>query len=350
MEKPFRLLILPAAAAVAAMVACSLSSPYSVGEPDPLFSEFTLAWDLLNANYSSFILRPGLDWDQAFAARREQALSLQSREDMLGLVAGMLEEIGDGQVLLETSAGTVRPFDPGYFENFHQETWQAYMDQWGFQYYENSGFGWAFASPDNSVGYLFIPGMSVYEYDWIEFLTMTVMLQNCSGIILDLRACSGVGDYINAYSTSGRFVHEGGHTAFYRQFRTGPGRYDMEEPKPVLVTKNGSWQFSVPIAVLTGRGTDGAGEIMALITATQPNVALMGDATFGAPDIGMPFLLNEEDFTRLWIPGFVIYDPDLNPVSGVGIQPDIPVECYPSDFQAGVDPVLDAAVEYLSFR
>lgn len=336
-----------AAAVLTAMVSCSMSSPFSVGEPDSLFSEFTLAWDLVDANYSSFITRPGLDWDAVFAARRDRARSLRNRDELLDLVVEMLAEIGDGQVLLESFSGVVRPFLSGRFENYDRGVWQEYMDRWGFQYQPGEGFGWAYADPDTSIGYIYLSQVHPFMH-WADFLSMTAQLMDCSGLILDLRSCGGISDYCNTLFISGRFVHQGGAVVFHRRFRTGPGRCDMGEPKPVYATRNGSWQFSVPIAVLTGRGTDGAGEIMALIAATQPNVVLMGDTTFGAPDIGMPFLLNQSEFTRMWIPGVVIYDPDMNPVSGAGIPPDIPVPCSPADFQAGVDPVLEAAVEYLS--
>lgn len=338
-------------AVLAASMSCSASSPYSVGTPDSLYSEFVLAWDLTNANHASFVTNPGTDWDEVFSRWRVQALTLSDHDELLAVITGMLAELGNGQVLLRTSQGLTRPYDPGFFENFDPEVWQSYTVQWGFQYWQEFfDFGWAYVTPDSTMGYLFLPDMGD-RFSWADFLYMTASVRECSGVILDLRASGGTGDFIGAYNTVGRFVSDGNRLAFYRQFRTGPGRYDMEEPSPVNVTKNGSWQFEVPVVVLVGRGTAGAAELLTLMLVTQDNVILMGDSTFGAPDVSSAYLLNDvsyNDETWLYLPGFVVYDTEMNVQNGFGIEPDISVPVSPDDFAAGVDPVLDAAVEYLS--
>ncbi|MFO7627438.1 MAG: S41 family peptidase [Candidatus Fermentibacteraceae bacterium] len=339
--------------ALAASFSCSASSPYSVGTPDSLFSEFVLAWDLANANHSSFLTNPDTDWDEVFSRWRVQALMLSDHDELLAVITGMLAELENGQVLLRTPQGLTRPYDPGFFENFDAVVWQSYTDQWGFQYYtEYFDFGWAFVTPDSTMGYLFLPDMGDM-YNWAEFLYMTVSVRDCAGIILDLRPCGGTGDFMSAYSTAGRFVSDGNRLAFYRQFRTGPGRYDMEEPSPVIVSKQGSWQFDVPIVVLVGRGTAGTAELLTLMLRTQDNVTIMGDNTFGAPDVGNPHLLNDMSHleeTWLYLPGFVVYDNEMNVLNLVGVEPGIAVPVSPDDFAAGVDPVLDAAVDYLTLQ
>ncbi len=339
--------------ALAASASCSASSPYSVGTPDSLYSEFVLAWDLANANHASFVTNPGTDWDEVFSRWRGEALALTDHEELLEVVSGMLAELQNGQVMLGTSGVLTRPYDPGFFENFDPVVWQGYADQWGFEYWQELfDFGWAFVTPDSTMGYLLLPDMGD-RYSWADFLYMTVSVRECSGVILDLRASGGTGDFMSAYNTVGRFVSDGGILAFYRQFRTGPGRFDMEEPSAVTVTKNGSWQFDIPVVVLVGRGTAGAAELLTLMLLTQDNVVLMGDSTFGAPDVGSPYLLNEasgQGSTWLYLPGFVVYDTEMNVQNGVGIAPDIAVPVSPADFAAGVDPVLDAAVEYLTLQ
>jgi hypothetical protein len=336
--------------ALAASLSCSASSPYSVGTPDSLYSEFVLAWDLANANHASFLTNPGTDWDEVFSRWRAQALTLSDHDELLALLSGMLAELGNGQVLLLTSQGLTRPYDPGFFENFDAAAWQGYMNQWGFAQEGYHEFGWAYATPDSTIGYLFLPDMGAM-YSWFEFLYMTVFVRECEGIILDLRTCGGTGDFMSTFNTAGRFVSDGNRLAFYRQFRSGPGRYDMEEPSPVTVSKQGSWQFDIPIVVLTGRGTAGAAELLTLMLRTQDTVTLMGDSTFGAPDVGNAYLLNDLSYleaTWLYLPGFVVYDTEMNVMNGAGIAPHIAVPVSPGDFAAGVDPVLEAAVEYLS--
>ena len=344
---------LSAAALLAASISCSASSPYSVGTPEALYSEFVLAWDLANANHASFLTNPDTDWDEVFSRWRVQALALSDHDELLTVISGMLAELQNGQVIIRTSQGLTRPYDPGFFENFDQVVWQSYVDQWGFQYWQEFfDFGWAYATPDSTIGYLFLPDMGD-RYSWADFLYMTVSVRECEGVILDLRTSGGTGDFMSAFSTAGRFVSDGNRLAFYRQFRTGPGRYDMEEPSPVTVSKNGSWQFGVPIVVLTGRGTAGASELLVLMLKTQDNTTFIGDSTFGAPDLGDAHLLNDVsdlEETWLYLPGFVVYDTEMNVQNGTGIEPDIAVPVSPGDFAAGVDPVLDAALEYLTLQ
>ena len=342
---------LSAAALLAASFSCSASSPYSVGTPDSLYSEFVLAWDLANANHASFLTNPDTDWNEVFSRWRVQALALTDHDELLVLLSGMFAELQNGQVIIRTSQGLTRPYDPGFFENFDPVVWQDYVDQWGFQYWQETfDFGWAYATPDSSIGYLFIPDMGD-RYSWADFLYMTVSVRECGGIILDLRTSGGTGDFMSVFNTAGRFISNPMVLAFYRQFRTGPGWYDMEEPSPVTVSRQGSWQFKIPIVVLVGRGTAGASELLVLMLRTQDTVTIMGDSTFGAPDLSSPFLLNDlsdDEVTWLYLPGFVVYDTGMNIQNGNGIEPDIAVPVSPGDFAAGVDPVLDAALEYLS--
>lgn len=337
-------------AASAVFVAVSLSatgcffSPYSVGSPDSLASQFILAWNLADTYYSSFVTRPDLDWDAVYSQYRPLADGLADQSDLGELLLEMLATAGDGQIMIFEGGQLLRPHDPGYFVNFDPGVWQGYMDEWGFETGSSGPYGWAFATPDSSIGYIYLPGLEP-NLHWTDFLAMTISVRDCRGIILDLRINGGAGDYMNAYHIAGRFVTST-EPAFYRQTRKGPGRYDMNDPLVVTTAKQGSWQFSVPVAVLTGRGTDGAGEILTLLLSTQEHVTLFGDITLGAPDVAIPRVLSP-DLRTLYLPGMVIYDLDMNPVAGVGVPPHVPVQVDQSHFNAGIDPVLEEALAYL---
>jgi hypothetical protein len=321
------------------------TDPYSVGTPDSLRSMFSLAWDMVDANYASFINRPDVDWDAVFAEWEGQAEGAGNLDELVDVIVGMLGVFEDRQLMLRRGSSTLLRYDPGYFENFDQEVWLQYMDDWNCAVYDTlRGYAIGYAGQDSLFGYIGMPRLSEW-FIWQEFLGNTTAVRECSGVILDLRACGGNSNYMNAYHSSGRFI-DTVEPAFYRQFRKGPERCDMEDAKLVWTGKQGAWQFTVPVVVLTGRGTDGAGEIVALFVRTQEHVTLMGDETSGSPGIGVAqTLVAQFPSLLLYTPRFVVYDSDMNPVTAV--TPDIAVPVSPADFAAGVDPVLDAAVQYL---
>ena len=330
-----------------------LPSPYSVGSADSLFSGFSLAWYLADHHYSSFVVHQDVNWDMVFEQRRDAALALSDWEELFDLTCDMFSTLSDGQVFLYRDRTFVPTFDSGRFANFDRGVWEDYMTGWGAQL-NSLNLITALTGPDRTIAYVFIGshhGMGVPQPFYNAFYLATNGMEDCSAMILDLRGGYSCWDFFDALQSSGRFMDQP-YPALYRQYRSGFGRLEMEDPQLVSTFRQGAWQFTKPVVVLTGSNTSGFLEVLAMLTSTPEHVVLMGDRTAGAPDISRPFRLNnpidEKDRWFLYLPGIVIYDLSMNPVVGVGLEPDIAVPVSPGDFAAGVDPVLDAAVEYLS--
>ncbi len=333
-----------------------LPSPYSVGSADSLFSGFSLAWYLADHHYSSFIVHQDVNWDQAFSQRREEALALSDWEELFDLTRDMFSTLSDGQIFFYRDSTFFPTYDPGRFANFDRGVWEDYMTAWGAQTDREYQLTTALTGPDGTIGYVFIGShngmLSENQPPFFSmFFLATSGMENCSAIIIDLRDCLGCWSFTEAFHCSGRFMDQS-YPSFYRQYRNGFGRLDMEAPVLVTSIRLGAWQFTKPVVVLTGSATAGFAELMVLFLSRPEHVVLMGDRTAGAPDISRPFRVNNpmnaEERWLLYLPGMVIYDLAMNPVVGVGIEPDIAVPASPGDFAAGIDPVLDAAVEYLS--
>ncbi len=326
--------------------------PYSVGLPDSLFSEYTLAWNLADQYYSSFVVHQDVDWDAEFLERRAQAMALTDRDQLNDLLADLFSTLSDGQIFIFHDNTMIPAYRPDHFINFDSDVWNAYMQEWNCNQLSFSGLTYGFATPDSAIGYVCISTNALDEDQlYPVFYDVTSSMQACSGIIIDLRNCTGTSGFYDALQISGRFMDQA-YLGLYRQYRNGPGRLDLDEPYPVYTFRQGGWQFTGPVLVLTGRGTAGFAEVLALLISTPSYVNLVGDITAGAPDISRPFPLNNpvdpNDRTLLYLSGVVIYDTSMNAVAGVGVTPDIPVTVTPEDFAAGIDPVLEAAVELLS--
>jgi len=110
-----------------------LPSPYSVGNPDSLFSGFSLAWYLADHHYSSFIVHQDVNWDLVFEQRRDAALSLSEAEELFDLTCDMFSTLSDGQIFFYRDSTFFPTCDPGRFVNFDRGVWEDYMTGWGAQ-------------------------------------------------------------------------------------------------------------------------------------------------------------------------------------------------------------------------
>ena len=317
-----------------------LPEPYGVGQPDSLFSVFTLVWDLVDAHYGGFIIRTSVDWDEAYSSRIGTATSAGDWDAVREVMLSMLGDLDDSQLyLLDAEGERHSSHDPG-FVNWDLGVWQEYMELWELpDALQPFSFSTLPLTMD-SVGYGYVSDLGS-GFDYMGFFGSTVIIRECSRLIIDLRMLS-TGFEGNALLAIGRFVAEK-TLAYWRSSRDGPGRMDMTEPIAVQAIKNGSWQFTDPTFVLVGRGTRGVGEQFALLLASQEHVVLVGDTTSGYA--GPVDLYNLTGDWSLALSAMVVYTPDTIPVMGAGLAPDVYVETTEADFLAGIDPVLDRALE-----
>jgi len=276
------------------------------------------------------------------------ALEAQDRDGLVEAALLMLGTLQDANLaLFDGQDDRHDSHDPGRFVNFDADVWLAYMQELLPEpetLLAAYGAGYLETAEGDSIGYAYVSDLGD-AYSMEDFYAATNDVRYCRGLILDLRMYGGSGTEPNARSAVGRFVAQGA-PAYLRSLREGPGRYDMTEPVTVNATKNGAWQFTGPTVVLTGRGTSGAAELLVLLLASQDHVTLVGDTTAGFANPGPRF-----DLTEGWsleIPSMMTYDLSMGAVFDRGIPPDIPVPAAPADFEAGIDPVLDAALAMLA--
>ena len=320
-----------------------LPEPYSVGEPDSLFSEYVLVWDLVDQYYACFC-QSAVDWDQVYSAYKPLAHGAGNRDQLMGIIVDMLGNLQDMHLSLTDSAGIlIETWNPDYFANWNLDVWQSYMSQWGLSPVMGPFGISALAPPLDSIGYFYVSTLGD-EYSWSSFFNESYAIQDCSGLLIDLRMCSGSGMEVNAFYSMGRLASSG-EVGYLKAYRIGPGRCDMGELQRVYATKNGAWQFTGPTIVLTGRDTQGAAELFTLLLTTQDHVTVIGDTTGGYANLPESYNLLY-DWT-ISIPDMVPYTPDTIPVLRNGLAPDVYVQATEADFQAGVDPVLEAALEML---
>ena len=189
---------------------------------------------------------------------------------------------------------------------------------------------------DGDIGYVslaeFNRGASVAIGDAVKQLKSEGALK---GLVLDLRSNPG-GLLDEAVLVASQFVAQGtitierGNDGFEQTFSAQPDGAAVD----------------VPLAVLVNGGSASSSEIVAGAIKENGRGVLIGEQTFGKGTVQVPHSLSDGSELRVTIAEWLT--PNGNQISGEGIIPDIEVERTQEDYEAGRDPQLDRAVEYLS--
>jgi carboxyl-terminal processing protease len=171
-----------------------------------------------------------------------------------------------------------------------------------------------------------------------EILRAVKDLQNrgASHFILDLRNNPG-GLLTAGVDISRLFLKDG--MVIEQQYRGQPVEsFKVEQPGPLV---------DLNLAILINRGSASAAEIIAGSLQAHHRALLIGSPSYGKDTIQLVFDLQDGSSLHVtaaqwWIPGLV------NPISGVGLQPDVLVEAAePNAAAGGPDPLIQAAIQEL---
>jgi len=101
----------------------------------------------------------------------------------------------------------------------------------------------------------------------------------------------------------------------------------------------------LPLVVLVSEGSASASEIVAGALQDAGRGILIGTTTFGKGSVQLPHTLSDGSIMRVTIARW--FTPLDRSIDGTGLDPDIVVEISDEEFEAGEDPQLDRAIEFL---
>ncbi|MFN2225118.1 MAG: S41 family peptidase [Anaerolineae bacterium] len=169
----------------------------------------------------------------------------------------------------------------------------------------------------------------------LEAAVEEMLAQNPTGLILDLR--SNPGGWLNeAVLVSGLFLPED-ELVLIERFRDGTERPYYSPNQPV--------NLDLPMVLLVDGGSASASEIVAGALQDHGRATLIGETTFGKGSVQWPHELSNGAELRVTVARW--FTPADRAIHGEGLEPDITVELTVEDMDAGLDPQLDRAVEYL---
>ncbi|HSK67087.1 MAG TPA: S41 family peptidase [Anaerolineales bacterium] len=161
-----------------------------------------------------------------------------------------------------------------------------------------------------------------------------LMAQNPRGLIIDLRN-NGGGYLSTSIEVSSEFIEDG--VVLYEQFGDG-------KREEYAAMGNGR-ATEIPLVVLINEGSASASEILAGALQDYGRAKLVGMQSFGKGSVQIRQPLSNSGAARVTIAKWLT--PDDRAIEDVGLTPDVIVEMTQEDFEAELDPQLDAAVETL---
>jgi carboxyl-terminal processing protease len=165
-----------------------------------------------------------------------------------------------------------------------------------------------------------------------------LLSQNPTGLILDLRGNPG-GFLSEAALTAGLFLPSDRVVLIER----------TKEDEEFLTARdfgaNSPVAPDIPMVVLVNPGSASASEIVAGALQDYGRATLIGEKTFGK---GSVQLLHElSNGAELRVTKARWFTPNDRAIHGEGLEPDLVIELTVEDAEAGLDPQLERAVEYL---
>jgi carboxyl-terminal processing protease len=186
---------------------------------------------------------------------------------------------------------------------------------------------------ENDIAYIDINTFGNNTTSELDTALKTVLAQNPRGVILDLR--NNPGGYLHtAVEVSSEFIRNG--VILYEQY--GDGKRDS------FSTHGNGRATDLPIVVLINEGSASASEILAGALQDYGRATLVGVQSYGKGSVQqwVP-LSNNEGAARVTIAKWLT--PNERAIDGIGLTPDINIHLTEADFEAGLDPQLDAALQ-----
>lgn len=328
-----------------------LHEPEMVHEPKIDIAAFVSVWELFEKDYPLFVYKD-INWMDVGDAYYSRAEEVETSEEMMMLAAEMMAELQDPALFIITPAeDTIWTYEREYQSNVDMSVlMENYLQPNG--YAGNVG-GFAWCDPD-VLPYAYFDTIPAYGDSVLEYFDAFIeqcVLSEVPAVIIDVRmnpVGKRTGDGWYDQSVMGRFLDYSRAGAIYR-YRLGPEYYQYGDLHPAIDVA-GQFQHTGTVYVLAGGGCTQAAEDFAANMENFPNTVLIGENTAGSSSNTNResfFTGVESDRWTVSIGYMTILTHDHQWVEGVGVEPDIVVEATEADFAAGVDPVMEYAMNLL---
>ncbi|MBN1230282.1 MAG: S41 family peptidase [Anaerolineales bacterium] len=188
---------------------------------------------------------------------------------------------------------------------------------------------------DDGLGYIFLNSFGEEAGPQLHAALQDLLDQGATGLIFDMRY-NGGGYLDTAIDVTSEFIDGG--ILFHKVYSDGS--------EDTHYLKTGGIATDIPMVVLINEYTISAAEVTAGAFQDYGRATLVGTTTFGKGLVQAPFYLqSNQSVLKVTISYWVT--PEEREINKNGITPDIVVEITDEDYQKGIDPQLEKAVEIL---
>jgi hypothetical protein len=316
--------------------------------PNTSESNFELFWKDFDMYYAQFGIR-GIDWDSVYTAIKPLTVNI-SEKQLFNILSKEVLKLNDMHVSLYTKYGysgwkgwghgkypsSKIIFAGKYFSNGAYNKTPVFL----YNEFKDDNIGYIALSTFSGTG-SFSNGGYDQRYLYIDDILEQFKLKEA--IVVDIR-WNGGGNSMNAETIASRFA-DIRHLACRHRSKNGPGKNDFSDWVNWYIEPKGPFQFTNPVVVLTSRLTSSSAEDFVMYMRELPNVTIVGDTTGGGT--GNPIFRELPNGWNYRLSTGYAETADYKLVDGIGIIPDVVVQTSVADSIAGVDRILEKALEIL---
>ena len=187
---------------------------------------------------------------------------------------------------------------------------------------------------DDEIAYLKLSEFNSQATSKLKAGLQSLLTKEPKGLIFDLR--DNPGGFLNVSVEIGsQFVGEG--SILIEELKD-----DQEKDYPAQA---GGLATDIPLVVLVNGGTASASEIVAGAIQDAGRGILVGEQTLGKGSVQLSHYLRDGSELRVTFARW--FTPNGRAIHETGLAPDIPVDITDEEIEAGRDPQLQRAIEYL---
>jgi len=304
------------------------------------FGNFEALWHIIDTRYC-YLDYKNINWDSIYNVYSERVDENLDKRQLFDLFGEMLDELQDGHVNLYSSfdISRYRKWFTDYPNNFNSSIIfsKCYL---GEKYRIAGGMRYGKIA-DGSIGYIYYGDFSSTFSD-SNIRNIFEDFSTCEGLIIDVRH-NGGGLLTNAEQLASYFFDNDTITG-YIQHKTGNGHSDFSKPVAVKTFTHKKIEWRLPVIILTNRHSYSATNDFVCRMKYCSRATIVGDCTGGGG--GLPI---SSELPNGWMVRFSaspMLDAEMQHIEW-GIEPDVKIDMTSADEQAGIDTIIETAIEII---